>query len=106
MFGVRILLFVVAFLIVIAEFWAGAIATEPLQMAFAIVIGGTVIALLLSISIFLLARVQADHGPSAAGTPIQWIVLLVAGMFIAGVSFFMPGKLLPLLTGLQLCPAP
>ena len=104
MFGVRILLFIVAFLIVIGEFWAGAVIKPDAiyQQAVAIAIGGMVIAMLLSVSIFLLAPAPTADGGPPRGTAVQWVVLIVAGIFIAGVSFFMPTKFLPLLTEREL----
>lgn len=103
MFGVRILLFMVAFIVVVAETWAGVIATEPIQQISAIVMGGVVIALLLSMSLFVLARAQGPDGQEAQGNPTQWIAVLVAGMFISAVSFFLPSQILPLLTETMLC---
>ena len=40
----------------VAETWAGVIATEPVQQIFAITMGGFIIVLLVSISMFVLAR--------------------------------------------------
>lgn len=64
MFGVQILLFIVAFVVVVAESWAGVIATEPVQQIFAISMGGFIIALLMSISVFVLARGAGRTGHS------------------------------------------
>lgn len=101
MFGVRILLFIVAFIVVVAETWAGIIATEPIQQIFAIVMGGFIIALLLSVSMFVLAGRGAD-GQESHGSPIQWATLLVAGLLISAVSFFLPTEILPMLTETKL----
>lgn len=103
MFGVRILLFIVAFIVVVAETWAGVIATEPVQQAFAIVMGGFIIALLLSISMFVLARGQSADGADVQGNPVQWISVLLAGLFISAVSFYLPSEILPMLTDTALC---
>lgn len=96
MFGVRILLFIVAFIVVVAETWAGVIATEPVQQVFAIVMGGFIIALLVSISMFVLAR--GPDGQDIRSNPAQWIAVLLAGLFISAVSFY-----LPMLTETTLC---
>ena len=101
MFGVRILLFIVAFIVVVAETWAGVIATEPVQQAAAIVMGGFIIALLLSISLFALARGQ--DGQDIRSNPAQWIAVLLAGLFISAVSFYLPTQILPMLTETTLC---
>lgn len=103
MFGVRILLFMVAFIVVVAETWAGVIATEPVQQISAIVMGGVVIALLLSMSLFVLAKAQGPDGQEVQGNMAQWVAVLVAGMFISAVSFFLPSEILPLLTESALC---
>jgi len=103
MFGVRVLLFIVAFIVVVAETWAGVIATEPVQQAFAIIMGGMIIALLLSMSLFVLARVQGPDGQEVQGNPVQWVSVLAAGMAISATSFYLPTKLLPMLTDTQLC---
>ena len=103
MFGVRILLFMVAFIVVVAETWVGVVATESIQQISAIVMGGVVIALLLSMSLFVLARTQGPDGQEAQGNTMQWIAVLVAGMLISTVSFFLPTQILPLLTDTVLC---
>lgn len=103
MFGVRVLLFLVAFIVVVAETWAGVIATEPIQQIFAIVMGGIIIALLLSMSLFVLARSQGPDGQEVQGSPIQWLAVLIAGFFISAVSFFLPTEILPMLTDSTLC---
>lgn len=104
MFGVRILLFIVAFIVVVAETWAGIIATEPVQQIFAIVMGGFIIALLLSVSMFVLGRPQGLDGQESSGNLVQWITLLGAGLLISAVSFFLPTEILPMLTETKLVP--
>lgn len=104
MFGVRILLFIVAFIVVVAETWAGVIATEPVQQIFAIVMGGLVIALLLSLSLFVLGRTHGPDGQEIQGNPVQWIAVIIAGLFISAVSFFLPTEILPMLTDARLSP--
>lgn len=98
MFGVRILLFIVAFGVVVAEEWAGVIATEPVQKAFAIGIGGLVIALLLGVSMFVLGRSEGPNGQQISGSAGQWAAVLIAGLGISAGSFFMPSVVLPMLT--------
>lgn len=71
---------IVAFIVVVAETWAGVIAVEPVQQIFAIVMGGFVIVLLVSISMFVLARGASADGKEIQGDPVQWITVLLAGL--------------------------
>lgn len=102
MFGVRILLFLVAFLMVIVEFFVGAVLTEPAQIYLSIFFGGVVITLLLGISIFLLAPMEDQHATGAASVG-RWGVLIIASMSISAMSFFVPTFFLPMFTGMELC---
>ncbi len=101
MFGVRILLFLVAFLMVIVEFFVGAVLTSPEQMVLSIFFGGVVITLLLGISIFLLAPIE-DQKATGGGSVARWGVLIIAGMGISAISFFVPTYFLPMFTGMEL----
>lgn len=104
MFGVRILLFLVAFLMVIVEFFVGAVLDEPAQVFLSIFFGGVVITLLLGISIFLLAPLEDQKAAGGAGGSIgRWGVLIIASMAISAVSFFVPTYFLPMFTGMELC---
>ena len=103
MFGVRILLFLVAFLMVIVEFFVGAVLTEPAQIFLSIFFGGVVITLLLGISIFLLAPIEDQQRAADAATFGRWGVLIVASMAISAISFFVPTEFLPMFTGRELC---
>lgn len=102
MFGVRILLFVVAFLMVIVEFFVGAVLTEPAQIFLSVFFGGVVITLLIGISIFLLAPIE-DQRAAGAATAGRWGVLIIASMAISAISFFVPTEFLPMFTGMELC---
>ena len=103
MFGVRILLFLAAFIVVVAETWAGIMATEPVQQFAAIVMGGIIIALLLSMSLFVLARSEDPDGAKNQGSLAQWAAVLGSGMLISAASFYLPTQILPLLTEAAFC---
>ena len=95
MFGVRILIFVVAYVVVIGEMVVGAMASGPTQKIIWILPGGLVIALLFAVSIFLLAR--NDDGQRSNPNIFQWLILLIAGMGISASAFYFPGYGLPFL---------
>ena len=101
MFGVRILLFLVAFLMVIVEFFVGAVLAEPAQVFLSIFFGGVVITLLLGISIFLLAPIEDQRATGGASIG-RWGVLIIASMSISAISFFVPTHFLPMFTGMEL----
>ena len=90
MFGVRILLFITAYVIVMLEVYSGAIQ-GPMWW---ILPGALVIALLISISLFAFAPAKSENGESAAGV-FQWLILLVAALAIAGFSNYFGRELLP-----------
>ncbi|ADM09060.1 hypothetical protein PB2503_04927 [Parvularcula bermudensis HTCC2503] len=90
MFIFRILLFIVAYVVVLAEVAVGSAATTLTDGAVWIVPGALVLALLLAISTFLLANLdlptESRHYPNA----IEWAVLVASGFFIAGTAFYFP----------------
>ncbi len=91
MFGFRILLFIVAYVVVLAEMMVGEGATESaLQRAAWIIPGGLVIALLLAISNFMLANFDAAPDQRKLPTPIHWIIMLAAGALISASAFYFP----------------
>ena len=90
MFGFRILLFIVAYVVVLAEMVVGEGASHPMQGAPWIIPGGLVIALLLAISAFMLANFDAPPEHRQMPSPLHWIIMLLAGMFIAGTAFYFP----------------
>jgi drug/metabolite transporter (DMT)-like permease len=94
MFGLRVLLFVVAYVVVIAEMVAGSAATTPTRGIFWILPGALVIALLLAISNFVLSAGRGDtpEGP----TPVHWIIMLATGTLISASAFYFPNYLLGL----------
>ncbi len=102
MFGVRILLFLVAFLMVIVEFFVGAVLNEPAQIFLSIFFGGVVITLLLGISIFLLGPLEDQQSAGGASSFGRWGTLIIASMAISAVSFFVPTYFLPMFTGMEL----
>ncbi|MEO0399625.1 MAG: hypothetical protein AAF224_09440 [Pseudomonadota bacterium] len=90
MFGFRILLFIVAYVVVLAEMIVGEGASRPLQGAPWIVPGGLVIALLLASSNFILANFDAPPEQRQMPNAMHWIIMLTAGMMIAGTAFYFP----------------
>lgn len=90
MFGFRILLFIVAYVVVLAEMIVGEGATQPTQGAPWIIPGALVIALLLATSNFMLANFDAPPDKRAMPKPIHWIIMLLAGAFISGTAFYFP----------------
>lgn len=90
MFGFRILLFVVAYVVVLAEMIVGEGSTTPMQGALWIVPGALVITLLLAISNFMLANFDAPTEMRKAPDPAHWIIMLLAGALIAGSAFYFP----------------
>lgn len=94
MFGLRVLLFLVSYVVVIAEIIVGARSPDKIIW---IVPGGLVISLLLAISLFLLTA----HGEQGDGAPkatfIQWITLLLAGMLMSTGAFYFQGVVFPFL---------
>lgn len=90
MFGFRILLFIVAYVVVLAEMIVGEGASRPLQGAPWIIPGALVIALLLAISNFMLANFDAPAERRVMPKPVHWLVMISAGSFIAGTAFYFP----------------
>lgn len=94
MLGRRILLFIVMFGVVIAESWTGVSATEPAQKIFALAIGATVLAMLI-----LYGAGQNE----ANASPLGWLSVALASLFIVGGAFFLPTEILPRLAPERYC---
>ena len=97
MFGFRLLLFIVAYVIVIAEMVVGSIPNPAYATQIWIIPGGLVLTLILSTSMFILAHLKSQDNPLP--TPIQWAILFVTGMGLAALSFYFPSYLIQLMDG-------
>lgn len=98
MFGFRVLLFTVAYVVVLAEMIVGSGATRSaLQGAPWIIPGALVITMLIYISNFMLANFDRAPEHRDAPTPANWAILIAAGAFIAGSAFYFPNYILPAL---------
>lgn len=90
MFGFRILLFIVAYVVVLAEMIVGGGASRPMQGVPWIIPGALVIALLLAISNFMLANFDTPVDKRVMPTAVHWLIMITAGAFIAGTAFYFP----------------
>jgi len=95
MFGFRILLFIVAYVVVLAEMIVGSGAQSPIQGAPWIAPGSLVITMLLFISNFMLANFDRLPEQRDAPSPANWLVMLIAGAAISASAFYFPNYLLP-----------
>ncbi len=93
MVGTRILLYLVAFVVVIGEMVIGQKAPDKFIW---IVPGGLVIGLLISMSLLMLSGPDAQSKPPQGGL-IQWVFIVASGMAISAVSFYLPLYILPFL---------
>ena len=91
MFGFRLLLFIVAYVIVLAEMVVGSIPNPA--TALWIVPGGLVLVLILATSMFLLAHFKSSE-ENPLPRPGEWVALFITGMGLAATSFYFPGKLI------------
>ena len=88
MFGFRILIFLVAYLVVLAEMIAGTGATKAAQGYVWISVGAVVITLLLSLSNFVLPSMYGGGDQQRFPKLSEWFIMGLAGVFIAGTSFY------------------
>lgn len=103
MVGLRILLFAVAFVVVVLEAWAGLIATEPFQQWVAIGAGALVLAVILSFSFFFFNRPTGVAPDSKGARLIHWLYIVAARVVISGLSFILPTQVLPALAPGRIC---
>jgi len=87
-FGVRILLFLVAYLVVLAEMIAGALTTKAIQGYVWIGVGAVVIMLLLALSNFILPTIYSDNAKQRFPKPFEWLIMAIASVFITGTAFY------------------
>ncbi|MEO1657951.1 MAG: hypothetical protein AAFR65_09535 [Pseudomonadota bacterium] len=97
MFGFRLLLFIVAYIIVLAEMVVGSIPEPGYPTALWILPGGLVLVLILATSMFLLAHLQSNDNPLPGMS--QWLALFVTGMGLSAASFYFPSQLLAIMSG-------
>ena len=97
MFGFRLLLFIVAYIIVLAEMVVGSIPDPAYPTAFWIIPGGLVLSLILATSMFLLAHLQSNENPLPGAA--QWSAIFVTGMGLSATSFYFPRQMLALMSG-------
>jgi len=102
MFGFRVLLFIVAYVVVLAEMIVGSGATRPVQGAPWIVPGALVLTLLIFVSNFMLANLDLPADQRATPTPVNWITMVIAGGAIAASAFYFPNYILPWLKPLMM----
>ncbi len=103
MFGFRLLLYAVAYVVILAEMIVGSGATlSPAQGALWIVPGALVITLLIFVSTFVLANFDRAQDQRTAPTPANWITMLFAGAFISATSFYFPNHILKALQPLMM----
>lgn len=95
MFGFRLLLFIVAYVIVLAEMVVGSIPDPSYPTAVWIIPGGLVLVLILATSMFLLAHFKSNENPLPKFG--EWIALFVTGMGLAAVSFYFPSQLIAMM---------
>ncbi|MEM6746260.1 MAG: hypothetical protein AAF608_02465 [Pseudomonadota bacterium] len=92
MFGFRLLLFIVAYVIVLAEMVVGSIEEPSYPTQFWIIPGGLVLVLILATSMFLLAHLKSSEDNPLPSTR-QWVALFVTGMGLAAVSYYFPSQI-------------
>jgi hypothetical protein len=88
MFGVRILLFMTAYVVVMLEVYSGVI----LGPWWWILPGALVIALLIAISMFVLAPAS---GEKAKAGFFQWLLLIICSLAIAGSANYLGRETFP-----------
>jgi len=88
MFGVRILLFLVAYLVVLAEMIAGTLTMRPEQGYVWIGVGAVIITLLLALSNFILPNLYAGAPQQRSPKILEWIIMIMASVFIASTAFY------------------
>jgi hypothetical protein len=103
MFGFRVLLYGVAYVVVLAEMIVGSGATRSLtQGVLWIVPGALVITLLIFVSTFVLANFDRPNDQRSAPTAANWVTMTSAGAFIAATAFYFPNHILGALQPLML----
>ena len=91
MFGFRLLLFIVAYVVVLAEMVVGTLRDRSYPTEIWIIPGGLILTLILATSMFIAAHLRSEESPMP--TPIQWAILFITGMGLAAISWWFPSKL-------------